>query len=193
MSIVYTVQAAAGTGGTMSGLAVSSGTPVRVVWGTSHATGYPNVAMLETNGAQSYTVWGPSDETTPTWVILPTVYLGVYDSSCVEYPQNNGWFRFYRTGSLANSLTINFTRSGTADYGVSSPDYYFSTSGGTGLSSTDSVSWSVTFPVYEDEVYIIVWPYADGLGDDDQTVVLALPDTGSYDGVVTSNTIIIDE
>jgi hypothetical protein len=166
--------AAPGTGGTFPALPVNAGTAVRVVWRVSGGVGYPNVAMLQTNGAESYTVWGPSDETTPTWQCLPVVTLGVYDSYCEENPQNTGQFRIGRSGSTANALTVYFTGGGNAVYSASAPDYYFTTAG-TGLTSSQ-----VTIPVGYSEIYLVVWPYADSDPDPNESVQLTLVSDSSY-------------
>ena len=86
-----------------------------------------------------------------------------------------GVFTIARTGSIANSLTVNYNLSGTA----SSSDY-------------NSIPATITIPAGQGSTTITVTPINDNLIEGNETVILSLTDTASYDlGPANSATVII--
>ncbi|MCA6516509.1 MAG: choice-of-anchor L domain-containing protein [Chitinophagaceae bacterium] len=90
-------------------------------------------------------------------------------------PVNPGTFTISRTGSTANPLTVIYSLSGTA----SSTDY-------------NALSTSITIPAGQAATTITVTPTDDTVTEGNETVILSLTDTISYDlGTPNSATIVI--
>ena len=88
---------------------------------------------------------------------------------------NTGEFTITRTGSTTNSLTINYTISGTA----SGTDY-------------NSIASTVIIPAGQASTTVTVTPVNDTLIEGNETVILSLVDTASYDlGSPNTATVII--
>lgn len=97
---------------------------------------------------------------------VPTVSITASDATAVEYPVNTGTFRVTRIEASATPLTVYYTVSGTATNGV---DY-------------NALSGSVTIPAGAANTYatITVTPKNDALKEKDETVIVTIPYSASY-------------
>lgn len=95
--------------------------------------------------------------------------LGPNDSTFVEGCQN-GFISFKRTGSLASSVTIPFSVTGTATPGV---DYA-------------TLPTSVTFPAMVDSIAIPITIYPDGITESIETIIISVS-TNTTCGIITTH------
>jgi uncharacterized protein YjiK len=106
----------------------------------------------------------------------PVVAITATDPNASETGSDPGTFRITRTGSIAGSLIVNYTISGTA----SPADY------------TPALGTTATIAPGQSFVDIPVTPIDDGLFEGAETVTLTVFDTGSYDaGTPTTATVTI--
>jgi len=93
----------------------------------------------------------------------PTVTIAASDSSAAE-PSNSGQFTITRTGSTASSLSVGFSRSGSASNGS---DY-------------SSISSPVSIPAGASSATISVSPIDDTAVEGSETVTLTLSSSSAY-------------
>jgi hypothetical protein len=98
----------------------------------------------------------------------PTISIVASDSQAAE-PNDTGTFTISRTGSTGSSLTVYFSRTGTATYGSTS-DYTLST----------LLATSVVIPAVQDHVDITVTPVDNFLTEPNETVILTLTANAAY-------------
>ncbi|MEA5549740.1 Calx-beta domain-containing protein [Anabaena cylindrica UHCC 0172] len=113
---------------------------------------------------------------------LPTITIAANDSDAEEVvngqTQNPGKFTFTRTGSTANSLTVNYTVSGTATNGT---DY-------------SSLSGTATFSAGSATTMVTVTPIDDTAFEGNETVILTLTaGTGYALGSAVNGTVTITD
>ncbi|REJ50440.1 MAG: calcium-binding protein [Microcystis flos-aquae DF17] len=113
------------------------------------------IAYISNQTALSLTASYFSYVSSPT---LPTITLAVAPSSVTEDGTTNLVYTFTRTGVTTNSLTVNYTVSGTATNGT---DYA-------------SIPTSVTFAAGSSTATVTVDPTADTTVEADETVALTL-------------------
>jgi N-acetylneuraminic acid mutarotase/predicted phosphodiesterase len=135
----------------------------------------PNETVILTLMANaSYTLTPTVSQRTATVTILdnePTLSITAFDNQAAETvsgePANVGIFRISRVGNTADSLTVYFSRTGTATFGATA-DYTLS---GNGLSST---AVSAVIPAGQEYVDITVTPRDSLLHELTETIVLTL-------------------
>ena len=110
---------------------------------------------------------------------LPTVSLAVAPASVTEDGVNNILYTFTRTGSTTNALTVNFTRSGSADI---TTDYTQTGATITGNNGT------ITFAAGSSTATITVNPTQDSTVESDEIVGITLA-TGTGYTVGTAGTV----
>ncbi len=104
----------------------------------------------------------------------PIISIAAPDAASAESgsPATNlGTFRISRTGAVTDPLTVNFTRSGSAVFGV---DYTFAASG------ADLLGLSVVIPAGQSFVDITLTPTDDVFAEGTESVTLALAASLSY-------------
>lgn len=116
-----------------------------------------------------------NDSTTST---LPTISVTAADPNAAEAGLDPGVFTITRTGSTTNSLTVNFSLSGTANNGT---DY-------------NTLATSVTMAAGSASTTVVVTPVDDTLVEGDETVILTLtPDAAYTVGSSSSATVTISD
>jgi hypothetical protein len=106
----------------------------------------------------------------------PIVTVSAFDPDAAEAGLETGTFRFTRTGDLNTSLTVSYTRSGTA---VNGTDYA-------------NIGGTVTFISGQATADRVVVPINDALVEAPETVTVMLTDGASYDlGASTTATVTI--
>jgi hypothetical protein len=109
----------------------------------------------------------------------PLISVQAIDPAASETGPDSGTFRFTRVGDTGLSLTVNFTRSGTAASG----DY-----------NSAAVGTSVTFAAGQATVDKVVTPVSDATVEPAETVVVTLIDGTNYDlGSPASATVTITD
>ncbi len=103
---------------------------------------------------------------------LPVIDISLASASVTEDGQANLVYRFTRSGSTNQPLTIRYSVGGTAAF---TADY--AQSGGNGF--TDNTG-SITFAANSNTVLLAVDPVADTVSESDETVVLTLVDDPTY-------------
>ncbi len=104
-------------------------------------------------------------------VSLPTVTVAASDLTADEWSADSGAFVFQRTGSPAVSLAVNIELAGTASNGV---DFSF-------------ISSPVIIPAGQSQTTVIVSPLADDLAESDETVMLTVLPSATYEVGAASN------
>jgi hypothetical protein len=106
----------------------------------------------------------------------PVVTVSAFDPDAAEAGQETGTFRFTRTGDLNTSLTVSFTRTGSA---VNGTDYA-------------NIGGTVIFNAGQATADRVVVPINDALVEAPETVTVTLTDGASYDlGASTTATVTI--
>jgi uncharacterized protein YjiK len=109
----------------------------------------------------------------------PSVSVVASDAIASEIGPDPGTFRFTRTGSTINQLTVNFTLASGAGF-ASSGDF------------TPALTSVVTIPAGQSFVDVTLTPVADNVLEGTETLQLTIGDSGSYDvGSAASATISI--
>jgi hypothetical protein len=137
----------------------------------------PETVVLTLKANSAYTVGSPRSATvTITSEDLPVVTLRAPEPTAMESPLATGSFRISRTGPTTGSLTVTFTRSGTATPGS---DYV-------------NFPLSLTIPAGQSAATITVTPIDDTLVEDSETLILTLsPSAGYVVGTPTTATVTI--
>ncbi|MCE2673533.1 MAG: M10 family metallopeptidase C-terminal domain-containing protein, partial [Microcystis sp. 53598_E5] len=140
--------------------AANSSTATVIVDPTADTTVEPDETVILTLAAGTgYTVGTPNAATgTITNDDLPSITLAVAPSSVTEDGTTNLVYTFTRTGVTTNSLTVNYSISGTATNGT---DY-------------TSIPTSVTFAAGSSTATVTVDPTADTTVESNETVILTL-------------------
>ncbi|RFC48369.1 MAG: Calx-beta domain-containing protein/PKD domain-containing protein [Verrucomicrobia bacterium] len=116
----------------------------------------PSAAVLGTTSVHTFTIL---DDDTPLVSILAS------DSTATE-GGDGGAFTVTRTGPVADALTVNFNRSGSA---VSGTDY-----------TAIAAAGSVTIPVGQASAEIVVSPLQDTTAEGPETVIITLTNGSGY-------------
>jgi hypothetical protein len=138
------------------------------------------VDLTVTSGT-GYTVGSPSSASGTITNDDTDVSLAVSPASVTEDGATNLVYTFTRTGVTTNSLTVNFSVGGTADFGASPNDYTQ-----TGATTFTSTTGSVTFTAGSPTASVTVDPEADSTVESDETVILTLTSGGGYNVVSPS-------
>jgi len=112
------------------------------------------------------TVGGTADPTV-TPIDLPQVTLAVSPASVLEDGATNLVYTFTRTGSTANTMTVNFSVGGTASF--TEPDYTQ-----TGAATFTATSGTVVFASGSSTATVTIDPSADTTVEPDETVNLTV-------------------
>ncbi|HEX2734154.1 MAG TPA: SdiA-regulated domain-containing protein [Polyangiaceae bacterium] len=109
----------------------------------------------------------------------PSVSVVASDAIASEIGPDSGTFRFTRTGSTINQLTVNFTLA-SGDGRANGSDF------------TPALTSVVTIPAGQSFVDVTLTPVADNVLEGTETLLLTIGDSGSYDvGSTASATISI--
>jgi hypothetical protein len=144
----------------------SNTTPIVV--GTSFGLTFHPIAA----GSTTVTATGPAGVVTMssgvrTVTVTPAtnvVTIAATDSTATEAGNTTGTFTITRTGSATQSLSVSFTRGGTATAGT---DY-------------SNFSLGATIPAGATSTTVIVTPLNDVLSEPDETIVLTLTPSANY-------------
>lgn len=108
--------------------------------------------------------------------VKPTVSVTASDANAAEQGSDPGTYTFWRTANAKSDVTVYYSVSGTAD----NTDY------------NETLSGSVTIPSGQTTAKITITPFDDSLVEGDETVVLTIASSGSYDvGAPNSATVTI--
>ena len=132
------------------------------------------VDLTVTSGI-GYTVGSPSAASGTITNDDTDVSVAVSPASVAEDGATNLVYTFTRAGVTTNSLTVNFSVGGTADFGVSPNDYTQ-----TGATSFTPPTGTVTFTAGNSTATVTVNPEADSFVETDETVVLTVTSGAGY-------------
>ena len=107
------------------------------------------------------------------------VSVAVAPSSVTEDGATNLAYTFTRTGATAGPLTVNFSVSGSADFGT---DY-----GQTGAATFTTTAGTVTFGAGNSTAVVTLDPTVDGTVEPDETAALAVTAGPGYNGGAPSS------
>lgn len=126
-------------------------------------------ANWDTVGGGDGTTYLPFNTTAFTLAAAaPVVSITAEDAIATELGTNTGTFRFSRTGSTDNALTVSYSIASGAGYAISA-DY------------TESLTGSVIIPIGASFVDLAITPVKDLVLEGDETVQLTVTDTVDYD------------
>jgi YD repeat-containing protein len=176
--ISYTVTATAGANGSMSPASRSVAHGATTTFTVTPATGY-SASVTGCGGSLSgttYTTGAITAACTVSASFLPTVTVTASDASATEAGLTTGRFTFRRTGSIAASLTVTYSVSGTATAGS---DY-------------TALGTSVSFAAWARTATKTVTPRQDTLVEASETIILTLAAGSGYAvGTPASATVIL--
>lgn len=132
------------------------------------------VDLTVTSGT-GYTVGSPSAASGTITNDDADVSVAVSPASVAEDGATNLVYTFTRAGATTNSLTVNFSVGGTANFGASPNDYTQ-----TGATAFTSTSGSVTFAPGNSTATVTVDPETDTTIEADETVILTLTSGAGY-------------
>lgn len=132
------------------------------------------VDLTVTSGA-GYNVGSPSSASGTITNDDTDVSIAVSPASVAEDGATNLVYTFMRNGVTSGPLTVNFSVSGTANFGASPNDYTQ-----TGATSFNTTSGSVTFGAGSSTATITVNPETDTIIETDETVILTLTSGADY-------------
>jgi predicted extracellular nuclease len=149
--------------GVISGLNIANGATFYLRWQDFDATGADDGLAIDDF---SLSVSSP----------LPTVSIAAQDANAAEAGQDPGTFRITRTGDTTNSLTVNYTVSGTSTNGT---DY------------TPTLTGAATIAAGQSFVDITITPVDDALIEGNETLSLTLSPSANYTVGTPSDTVTI--
>lgn len=132
------------------------------------------VVLTVTSGT-GYDVGSPSSASGTITNDDTDVSIAVAPASVAEDGATNLVYTFTRAGLTTNSLTVNFSVGGTANFGVSPDDYTQ-----TGATTFTPPTGTVTFGPGNSTATVTVDPEADSTVESDETVVLTVTAGGGY-------------